>query len=434
MKTAKIGSVAIFLTLLMLAACSSDTSDAEKSVVGKWIGQDKDSDKCPDTIQLFDDEDNTFNMTYPDEKSVAGTYDNLEQDDNYKLRIKDEVKIFKFIRDGDQLTASDADGNEPCEYKLEDEDHESEETTKNTNNENETSKTDDENETSKTDDEKGNDDNQTVEVEDQGDANIWFKGKATFDGKDVTVDGTTNLLPGSDLAVLPDGEDATFIGSGNHVKVEDDGTFHFEDGIPSDYDGKVLLEIQFNIEDQDNDEIKEHYKPTQKKLGGPFTYLKKDGDELVKTAIAKLEFPKNEDEATLNINAPGWNKPDDYGSSKVWMKAEVNKDKDYVRVKGTSNLLEGTKVAAYYEIPGKTTIGYNDFPEVKPDGSFKAKIKNPEKEKSLKHYSVQLEVRPSNNEWPNVKEAYGEKGEKFKGPLTEKKRDSTSIIKKIKVK
>lgn len=271
-------------------------------------------------------------------------------------------------------------------------------------------------------------------VNDEGDTEIWFKGESTRDDDEVVIFGQTNLLPGSELHVNPTGEASSFSGW-DKATVEKDGTFYAENDIPSDFDDQLLQKITFTPEDQDDD-IKDHYQPEKEKLEGPFTYLEEDtdDDELTKTAMVDLEFPEDQAQSTVKIEEPDWDKPDDYGSTEVWMEADIDKDDDYVYVEGESNLLEGTEIAATYKIPDKVQIGYNDFPTVNPDGSFEAEIKNPEKENDMDEYAVQLEVKPSNNDWPNVIEAYGENGEHFEGSLTEKQDDSTSIVKEIEVK
>lgn len=436
-------SCLVFIVLILAACSSDDNADGDEAIIGKWKASDKDGNDCPNTIQLYDDEDHTFSMTYEDKGNVTGTYKDLAQDDNYKLKFEDEEKVFKFESDEDSLTVSDPDGNEACVYKPDDgnsDDNENEEGSNTAeNNQADESTTSNENNVNDADKESHKDEYEAYRakvgpVDDEGESDIWFEGESTLENDEVIVYGQTNLLSGSKLYVNPTGEDSSFSGGWSNATVEDDGTFYAENEIPSNFNDQLFEDITFTPEDQEDD-IKDHYQPEEEELDGPFTYLdyEEGEEELAKKAKVELAFPEDETQSTVGIEEPDWDKPDDYGSTDVWMEGDIDKDDEYVYVDGESNLLEGTDVSVSFEIPDKVQIGYNDTVKVDPDGSFEAEIKNPEKKEDIDDYAVHLQVGINETDWPNVIDNYGEDGENFEGSLTEEENDETKIIKEVDV-
>lgn len=429
--------LSLLFPILLVVACNTNETESEGTIFGEWVVHGQENDNCHDIIQLYNDQDHTFNLYFANGDTQTGTYEKLEEDDYYKLTSEDDEHILKLVRKKDQLIVSDEDEDDECEYDLvvHKEENETEDLNENNNDNDNISENENETETNET----ANDDYEQFRsdvdpVTDQGDPEVWFAGEASLEDGDIKVFGQTNLLPGSKININPTGENSSIFGSANNVYVEDDGTFYSENSAPSDLDDSLLLEIKFDVDDQEDEEVVGHYEPTEENLTGPFTVLDKDiEDKLLRTAFVKLEFPEDEEEATVEITTPDWNRPDDYGSTEVWVEAEIDESDESVHIKGTSNLIEGTRVVGLFDLPGRITIGYNDSENVNYDGSFELEIKNPEEKlDSGEEYVLELRVDPAANDtWPNVIDLYGENGENFEGSLVEKGNDDTVIKKTI---
>ncbi|MGM7703793.1 hypothetical protein ACSVDE_18960 [Pseudalkalibacillus sp. Hm43] len=263
------------------------------------------------------------------------------------------------------------------------------------------------------------DDNKDTKKEKQGDYEVTLSGEIEIEKKTITVNGETNLLPGSDIYILGHAFQGAIIGSSPKAQVAEDGSFTLKTKFPDDYDAPLRLEIRFTPEFQD-DQIEEHYTKTGEKLKGDFVRLHKESEGLYKkiSYMAYIEDPtKNQ---TLKIESPNFEKPSDQGDPKVRLEPKVEKKTDdYIIITGKSNLVEGTHIEAYTEIPGYMVRGYTDKVRVEPDGSYRLIIPNPEQQKELKgkipDYQINLQVKKY-SQWDNFVEAYGKEAEHFQGP------------------
>jgi hypothetical protein len=290
---------------------------------------------------------------------------------------------------------------------------------------------DDEEEGSTDDSEDVNFEVQTA-PEDQGDPEVSIEADFTVQDNVVTVKGTSNLLPDTELTLVADPKDYNiFGGSWNNGYVKENGEFEIEQKLPDDVDGLVFIELTMEIDEQ-NDEIKAHYKDKIKS-----NYLRMDTDSEEGTKMIAFNKTVNiEENQTFSMTEPSWGEPpEDMGSMNVWIEPTVEKQGEYVVVKVKSNLLDGTYISVNADIPGYITTGFGNSSHVNPDGTAVIYIDDPEQDdriEGLTEYELEISVNPSHYNQPAyVVEAYGENGENFEGDLAktydDKKRIEQSI-------
>lgn len=238
-----------------------------------------------------------------------------------------------------------------------------------------------------------------------GDLNIVLAGDIIEEEDRFIIEGKSNLLPGSRVVgeVLVDEGEEVF--SDTTELVDEDGTFHME--LNHHKYGEAEIVVRFEFEGVQEDEIKRHYGEKGQKLEGPFIYKHKVFNGILKKAEARVPYEpgaKNE----LTIQAPEWNElPEDYGDPRVWIEVdELTNDGEFFYLKGRSNLLEGSEIRAEYRNNRDTT-------QVQPDGSFAFKVDY----EYLEDQGFIISFRPSNFQWNEIEEAYGEKGQKLVGNL-----------------
>lgn len=247
---------------------------------------------------------------------------------------------------------------------------------------------------------------QEVEAEsDLGDFEVMFSGEIKEEESEFIVEGKSNLLPGSRLTgevVVDDGET---VYSSTTELVQNDGSFYME--LEHHKYGEAEIIIRFDFESVQEDEIKRHYGEKGQNLEGPFVYKHKTFDGILKKAEIILPYAPNETN-DLTIKAPDWYElPEDYGDPRVWIEdVEITEDGEYFYIHGRSNLLEGSEIRVEYKYNRGTT-------QVKPDGSFDFKIDY----EYLEDEDFVITFNPSNFQWNEIEEAYGQKGQKLVGNL-----------------
>lgn len=253
--------------------------------------------------------------------------------------------------------------------------------------------------------------------EDNGDYNVTFEGEYQLKDNTITVKGSTNLLPGSKIFFNLDALDGVIIGGADTVLVEEDGSFQLEQKIPSNYDYPSIDAVLTFNSAASNEEITEHYTESGEVLEGPFVRLYEEDDELRKEIKVSGNIPLDQPELTVPIEVPKWEKPADFGSTNVWIDAELVEDEDYIYIKGSSNLLEGSSVRGDLSAEEYILSGYSHRVNTNPDGSFDMVIKNLRKEISdLPGYEVTIEFSPTDpNSLQYIKATYGETGERIQG-------------------
>lgn len=271
--------------------------------------------------------------------------------------------------------------------------------------------------------------------DDQGDYDVWLQGEATLNDKQITVDGSTNLLPGAKLTFSLEAIEGAIVGSSGSAIVEEDGTFHLESKVPDQYDYPVIYaEITFQPDYADED-IKKHYAQSGENLKGPFVRLYEENEQLKKQIALQLPLGQNDEAVTVPIEAPKWEEPQDYGSPEVWVETEVTEDGEFVYIDGKSNLLEGTSLRGDINVSGYITPGLVDHVVTNPDGSFHMAITHPERKiDDVAEYELLIRFIPSDgNNYHYIYETYGEKGDKLQGNLVQEENGESIIAFKQKV-
>lgn len=258
----------------------------------------------------------------------------------------------------------------------------------------------------------GEDDDQT----DLGDLEVWIGGDVTVEQDQITVEGKSNLLPGTVIT-------SSGVGSMGHAsvdfqdsaEVEADGTFYFE--FPG-RESNITVHLRLYASSQ---EIKDHYGEHLEKVTGPQVYLTETHG--IYEVKATFYIDTNKDMPyTMPIEIPEWDDPpEDYGDPNVWMEVDVTSDHKYLYFTGKSNLLEGAQVGGNLRNASGGIEPYSyDYTQVNPDGSFELRVRY----RSLREgMYMPITYDPDRNYWEDVIDAYGEEGEKLEGDLVQRADD-----------
>lgn len=265
---------------------------------------------------------------------------------------------------------------------------------------------------------------------DQGDSNVWIKGRAKLENERVAIRGTTNLLPGVKMKADITAAGYNMWGYNDEVDVGRDGTFQFDIKKPNIKDGTLNITISFVPEEQAGE--LEAYGRDGDKLNGPYIHQYEKSDQVYKKAVAFIRVDANPESANgeWETEIPG-EKSEDYGSPDVWITPVITFDGTYYQIKATSNLLEGVEVKADVDIPDHWHIGYAENAKVMPDGSFSLQMKKP---KNADTFYIVLRVVPDEDMPKAAKEAYGAKGDKFDGELVKVEQSDQGSISVIQMK
>lgn len=261
------------------------------------------------------------------------------------------------------------------------------------------------------------------------DPNVWIKGEVTIENKKVMIKGSSNLPADTTLRGEITAKGYNMFGYTDDTKTENNGSFSMEIKQPQ-LKEKDPMDLKIVFKPQDAvDPLKEIFGQKGEKLTGPYVHQYVDSDEIYYQVVAAAVITL--DDKQLQLEEPKWNKPEDQGSPEVWIKPTVSLDKNNYYVTASSNLLEGTQVNLSIDIPDRWHVGYNDETKAGPDGSIKLQVQKP---KNIDNFYILIRVKPDDNMWPTAKEAYGEKGQKFKGKHVKTENTDEGSIKYIQVK
>ncbi|WP_110934227.1 hypothetical protein [Paenibacillus bouchesdurhonensis] len=269
---------------------------------------------------------------------------------------------------------------------------------------------------------------------DQGDSNVWIKGKARLENERVSVTGTTNLLPGVKMKADITATGYNMWGYNDEADIGRDGTFQFDIKKPNIKEGTLDITISFVPEEQAGEV--EAYGKDGNKLTGPYIHQYEKSEQIYKKAVAFIRVGANPESADeeWEVEIPG-ERPEDYGSPDIWITPVISFDGTNYQIKAKSNLLEGVRIKADVDIPDHWNIGYGENAQVMPDGAFSLQMKKP---KNVDTFYIVLRVVPAEDMPKAAKEGYGVKGEKFDGELVKAEQSdqgSISVIQmKIKIK
>lgn len=246
---------------------------------------------------------------------------------------------------------------------------------------------------------------ESEEPTDLGDYNIQFSGDVIEDGDQFMIEGNSNLLPGSRVVgeVIVDEGETVF--SDTSELVDEDGSFYME--LEHHQYGEAEINIRFDFENAQEDEIKRHYGEKGQKLEGPFIYKHEAYDGILNKAEVKIDYDPNGTN-DLTLQALDWyDLPEDYGDPRVWIEVEeITEDGEFFYIHGRSNILEGSEIKVDYKYNrGKTQIN--------PDGSFDFKIDY----EYVEDEDIVITFEPSSFQWNEIEEAYGATGQKLVGNL-----------------
>ncbi len=246
-----------------------------------------------------------------------------------------------------------------------------------------------------------------------GSPEVHLGGKVTEKDDKIIIDGESNLIEGSRVigkVIVNDNEvisDATEL-------VDKKGNFKMELDHHQYGNAEVVVLFDF-LESYQEEEITEHYGEGGAKLEGPYVYIDEhwDVDQVNKKAEVRLPLETDETETKHVFAEQEWNKkPKDYGEPRVWFEVDdITEDEEYFYLQGRTNMLEGSKITAWYS----DRSGSRDETRVNPDGTFDFKIEYKYSEDP--YFTIKFD--PYNSQWETIRETYGHDGEKLVGNLVE---------------
>ncbi|MBU9711189.1 OmpA family protein [Evansella tamaricis] len=273
--------------------------------------------------------------------------------------------------------------------------------------------------------------------EELGDYLIDLSATAYIEDDAIIVDGVSNLLPGTPIRLEFISMERiqvriNFSNFNTNGEVEEDGTFRFEVGRPVVDDFRVYVIVNGK---RFRNEIADHYGENGENMEGPLIVRSESRREIEKSVhVETLVHLQDEEITEYELTGPIlYDPPEDYGSTEIWIEADLTTDHRYVYVEGRSNLLEGTALNINYfrnDLGG--FVGYpNPYKAyVRQDGRFDTVI--PYSTIRSDSY-VRVEASP----WIGTRlrtiseEVYGENYEKMSGDIVNKSDDKGSILAKL---
>lgn len=266
---------------------------------------------------------------------------------------------------------------------------------------------------------------------DQGEPEVWIQGKAVVEADKIVVSGMSNLVPGVEVDAEMDATGYTMVGYREDTETAEDGSFTMELKKPDIKEGVLDVTISFTPSEQ-SAEIS-NYGARGEKMTGTFIHQFEEDGEIYRKAVTYMHIDAKANAGSeWNMENPVGEKPADYGDPKVWIKPEVKAENGFYLIRGKSNLLEGTEISADVDIPNYIHFGYGESTEILPDGSFQLKVKQPKKDVGT--FYLVLEVEPDEDLPKTVREAYGQRGEKFAGDLVKTEQEDKGPVKYIEMK
>ncbi|MDA3129448.1 OmpA family protein [Aliibacillus thermotolerans] len=270
-----------------------------------------------------------------------------------------------------------------------------------------------------------NNDHITPEEESSDDLNVWIGGEVTVDDDEIIVEGESNIMPGATISANGISEGGMAVGAmQQQAKVEEDGSFHFQ--FPGRDDRTV---IHLRLSTVGNSEAREYYGRNLENVTGPQVYLTQQEGQYEVRATIELD-PEQETPYTIPIEIPEWEEiPEDYGEPEVWMEVDVTTDHQYIYFKGRSNLVEGARLGGNLKGASDNIVPFAfDHNHVQRDGTFETKIRYRTLSEGM---YMPITFEPSPYSWDNVKEVYGERGEKLEGALVHTTEDGNKYVEYI---
>lgn len=214
--------------------------------------------------------------------------------------------------------------------------------------------------------------------------------------------------------------------------VDKNGNFTFE--IPQDQQDHeyvlVMIEVVLGGLGQP-EEIEAVYGEHGENLKGPFVYKHEILEEEYQKIFASVLVSPNGKQTVYPIKSPKREKvPDDYASTKVWIDTKLTNDHHYFYVKGKSNLLEGTRLNAFYYSSKDATLSQNwigSSAEVVSDGTFFLQIPY---DTITESGFIVITSKPNDSHVleTRMKEIYGEQFEKMSGDQVKPNEEGGNMI------
>ena len=236
----------------------------------------------------------------------------------------------------------------------------------------------------------------------------------------ILIDGKSNLIQGARVVgkvIVGENE----ILSDSTEVIEKDGSFSME--LDHHKYGEAEVVVTFDFKSMQDEAIVEQYGEGGKDMTGPYVYMDEHHNELNQKAEVRLALSPEDESDTHAFTEPEWNeRPEDYGDPRIWIEVdEVTTDEYYFYLKGTTNLLEGSKITGFYS----DRWHESDTTRINPDGTFELKFDYWYSEEP--YLTVKFEPF---SQWNTIVEAYGSKGEKLVGNLVEDE-GSSQLIRKV---
>ncbi|CEE00419.1 hypothetical protein BT1A1_0564 [Caldibacillus thermoamylovorans] len=267
--------------------------------------------------------------------------------------------------------------------------------------------------------------------------NIKLSGEIVNENGKIVVKGKSNLMKGTYVEI--DWLDRPFsirnpicLLCEKGTVVDKHGNFTFE--IPQDLQDHeyVLVTIEVVLGGLGQpEEIEAVYGEHGENLKGPFVYKHEILEEEYQKIFASVLVSPNGKQTVYPIKAPKREKvPDDYASTKVWIDTKLTNDHHYFYVKGKSNLLEGTRLNAFYYSSKDATLSQNwigSSAEVVSDGTFFLQIPY---DTITESGFIIITSNPNDSHVleTRMKEIYGEQFEKMSGDQVKPNEEGGNMI------
>lgn len=266
----------------------------------------------------------------------------------------------------------------------------------------------------------------------QGDYEVYITGEMTEEDDKISIEGESNLLPGSKLigevSISTDTEGYLFSSDFQEYEyqadtrevVEDDGTFSMEIDHHDEEDKETHVAVRFDLFENQEDEVRRHYGENGENMEGPYIYQHRDedGNTMPKYIFNRAEvfttFTTEDDNVVRQFQEPKLGEiPSDQGDPNVWIEVdEFNDDGEYYYVQGKSNLIEGSMI----ELLTNSKRHAASKTLVNQDGTFDFKLPREDEDTPSRIY-----FRPDEVQWNVIEKTYGSYGQKLEGDLVKER-------------
>lgn len=258
---------------------------------------------------------------------------------------------------------------------------------------------------------------------DLGNLNIWFEAEVNVEEDQVTIEGESNLLPGSRITSRGVSDNFPSDDYRDETEVGEDGAFNFEfPGREDEIDVTLRLSTGREL-------VSDHYGDNLENATGNHVYKTSTSDEYESKYTFTID-PRKAMPHTIDLTKPDYasNVPADYGDTEVWMEVDATTEHNFLYFEGESNLVEGSQINGSISDPKDliSSAWSSSNAQVKPDGSFQLRIHYWDLREGME---MDFEFDPAKTSWENVVDAYGEDGEALEGDLVKRKDDGQKYIK-----